>query len=174
MTVNGSLTWTGGTMSGTGTTKVTGTLSLGASGETGDSETLAARTLINESSGVWYGADTLTQEADSTFLNDSASSLEIQGGGTWGSDETTDPSGTFENLGTVTVADGSASTLMRVDFINGATVDVSSGTLHLGDGGFCTSNSGSIKAGFNVAWARLSCSGTTSTTRRIPSTPART
>ena len=57
-------TWTGGTMSGSGITNALGGLSLGASGDTGDIETLAGRTLINAGTGVWYGPDTLTQEEE--------------------------------------------------------------------------------------------------------------
>ena len=62
-----------------------------------------------------------------------------------------DPSGTFENDGTLDVADGSASTLVQTYFVNSGTVNVNSGTLHLGDGGSCTSSPAPVKAGFNVA-----------------------
>ncbi len=49
LTVSGQITWTGGTMSGTGTTITEGTMQpgllLGASGDTHDAEYLAVRTL---------------------------------------------------------------------------------------------------------------------------------
>jgi fibronectin-binding autotransporter adhesin len=153
VTVDGLLTWTGGTMSGSGITSAMGGLSLGASGDTGDSETLAGRTLINAATGVWYDTDTLTQEEDSTFLNDSGATLEIEGAGTWGAGNNPDPSGTFENNGTLDVTNGSATTPVQVQpyFINAGTVDVNSGTLQLVDGGSSTSSSASDKVGFNVA-----------------------
>ena len=108
LTVGGMTTWTGGTMSGSGITNSLGGLSLGASGDTSDSETLAGRTLLSAGAGVWYGPDTLTQEEGSTFLNYSNATLEIEGGGTLAADDDLDPSGTFENNGAITVADGSA------------------------------------------------------------------
>ncbi len=118
LTVGGGMTtWTGGTMSGSGITQALGGLSLGASGDTGDSETLAGRTLINAGAGVWYGPDMLIQEESSTFLNYSNATLVIEAGGTWGfDDEAPDPSGTFDNNGTVTVADGSATTVVQPYF----------------------------------------------------------
>jgi hypothetical protein len=62
--------------------------------------------LINAGTGVWYGPDTLVQQGSSTFLNYSDAILEIEGGGAWGAGDAPDPSGTFENNGTVDVADG--------------------------------------------------------------------
>ena len=113
-----------------------GGLSLGASGDTGDSETLAGRTCSSAGAGVWFGPDTLTQEESSTFLNYSGATLVIEAGGTWGAGDAPDPSGTFENNGTVTVTDGLASTLVQAFFINAGSVEVASGTLQLGNGGF--------------------------------------
>jgi hypothetical protein len=136
VSVGGLLTWTGGMMSGTGTTNALGGLALGASGVTSDWEDLAGRTLINAGAGVWYGPDSLTQEESSTFLNNSAASMTIEAGGTWGFNFLApDASGTFENDGVLTVADGSASTLMEAFFINTGKVQVNSGTLDLGRGG---------------------------------------
>ena len=63
----------------------------------------------------------------------------------------TDPSGTFENDGTLDVADGSASTLVQPFFVNAGTVNVNSGTLQLVDGGSSGSSSASDKVGFDVA-----------------------
>ncbi len=149
---SGTTTWTGGTMSGSGITQcLGGTLYLGASGVTGDSETLAGRTFINDGAGVWYGPDTLIQEESSTFLNYSNATLVIENGGTWGSDdEASDPSGTFDNNGTVTVADGSASTVVQPYFLNSGTVLVASGTLQLVGSGACPWSALAVKAGFNV------------------------
>ena len=138
LTVGGMTTWTGGTMSGSGITSALGGLSLGASGDTGDSETLAGRTLINAGTGVWYGPDTLTQEENSTFLNYSDATLEIEGGGTWGyGSGAPDPSGTFENNGTSLWPTARPRTVVQPYFINSGTVEVDSGTLQLGGGGAC-------------------------------------
>ncbi len=139
-------------MSGSGITQcLGGTLYLGASGVTGDSETLAGRTLINAGAGVWYGPDTLIQEESSTFLNYSNATLEIEAGGTWGFDYgAPDPSGTFDNNGTLIVADGSASTLVQTYLVNSGTVEVASGTLELDAGGACPWSALAVTAGFTV------------------------
>ena len=150
LTVGGMTTWTGGTMSGSGITNSLGGLSLGASGDPSDSETLAGRTLLSAGTGVWYGPDTLTQQENSTFLNYSGATLTIDAGGTWGSGDEIDPSGTFQNNGTLIVADGSASTLVQPFFGNTSTVEIASGTLRLGGGGSCTSSPAPVKAGFQV------------------------
>ena len=148
---SGTTTWTGGIMSGSGITQcLGGTLYLGASGVTGDGETLAGRTLINDGAGVWYGPDILTQEGSSTFLNYSGATLQIVGGGTWGEGNAPDASGTFENNGTVTVTDGSSSTVVQTYFINSGTVEVASGTLQLVGGGACPWNALAAQAGFTV------------------------
>jgi len=150
LTVAGLTTWTGGTMSGSGITSALGGLSLGASGDTSDSETLAGRMLISAGAGVWYGPDVLNQGEDSTFLNYSNATLQIVGGGTLVADTTLDSSGTFENNGAIIVADGSASTLVQTYFINSGTVEVASGTLQLGGGGACPWNALAVTAGFTV------------------------
>jgi hypothetical protein len=148
---SGTTTWTGGTMSGAGITQCLGPLSLGASGDTGDSETLVGRMLINDVSGIWYGSDTLYQEENSTFLNYSNATLIINGGGSWAAyTGALDPSATFENNGSVTVADGSGTSLVAPYFINSGTVEVASGTLQLGGGGVCPWNALAVKAGFTV------------------------
>ncbi len=139
VTVTGLTTWTGGTMSGPGTTAAAGGLSIGTGGTTHDSEELAGRTLINAGAGVWYGPDNLTQEESSTFLNARAATLKLESGPTSNDDSVApDDSGTFENQGTLTVGDGSATTVMRAFFINAGSVAVNSGTLQLGDGGQIT------------------------------------
>ncbi len=152
MTVgSGTTTWTGGTMSGSGITQcLGGTLYLGESDGASDSETLAGRMLINDGAGVWYGPDKLTQEENSTFLNYSNATLKIENGGTWGFDEALDTSGTFDNNGTVTVADGSASTVVQPYFLNSGAVEVASGTLQLVGSGACPWSALAVKAGFNV------------------------
>ncbi len=88
-TIGGMTTWTGGTMTGSGITNALGGLTLGASGDTDDSETLASRMLLNAGAGIWYGPDVLDQEEDSTFLNATGATLQIEDGGTW--DTTTAP-----------------------------------------------------------------------------------
>jgi hypothetical protein len=155
---SGTTTWTGGVMSGSGITQcLGGTLSLGASGDTSDVETLAGRTFINDGTGVWYGPDQLTQQDGSTFLNYAGATLDVNAGagGSGGSDNSGgDGSDTFENNGTVTVnVAGSSTTVTVVQpyFINSGTVEIASGTLHLGGGGACPYSNGAIvQAGFTV------------------------
>ena len=61
LTVSGQITWTGGTMSGPGTTMADGTLQLGASGDTSDVEFLSVRTLDVSGGGTLEPVDTLEQ-----------------------------------------------------------------------------------------------------------------
>ncbi len=67
--MSGQTTWTGGTMSGTGTTVADGTLQLGASGDTGDVQFLTVRTLEVSGGGTLESQDTLEQSYGSTFVN---------------------------------------------------------------------------------------------------------
>jgi hypothetical protein len=155
LTVASMATWTGGTMSGSGITQCLGGLSLGASGDPSDSETLAGRMLINAGAGVLYGPDTLTLGEDSTFLIGSSNpgptpTLQIVGGGTVAASGAFDSTGTFENNGAITVADGTASTDVQPDFVNSGTVEVASGTLHVGGGGACPWSALAVSAGFTV------------------------
>jgi hypothetical protein len=157
LTVATMATWTGGTMSGSGITQCLGGLSLGASGDTGDSETLAGRMLINAGAGVLYGPDRLTLGEDSTFLIGSSNpgpnpTLQFVGGGTVAAAtlEGLDATSTFENNGAITVADGTASTVVVPDFVNSGTVEVASGTLHLGGGGASPWSALAVSAGFTV------------------------
>ena len=67
LTVSGLITWTGGTMSGTGSTLADGTLQLGASGDTSDVEFLTVRTLEASGGGTLESQDTLEQSYGSAF-----------------------------------------------------------------------------------------------------------
>ncbi len=176
LTVDGGTTnWTGGTMSGSGITQcLGGTLYLGESDGASDSETLAGRTFINAGAGVWYGPDVLQLGEDATFLNYSGATLQFVGGGSLDADYTLDASGTFENNGAIFAADGSAATLIQPYFINSGTVEVASGTLHLGGGGACPWNALAVKAGFTVDSVRACCLETIIITKRTRSTPSGT
>jgi hypothetical protein len=128
MTVTGLTTWTGGTLSGSGTTEAKGGLVIGTKGATSDgAEALAGRTLINDGTAIWYARNTLAQEESSTFENRASASLDIQGGSGWGLDFT----GTFLNEGTFSVDAGAATTQVRAFFNNSGRVQVNSGTLGL-------------------------------------------
>jgi hypothetical protein len=137
LTVSGLTTWTGGTMSGPGATDAQGGLNLGQSSQS-DNETLAGRTLVNLGTGAWYDSDTLTQVESSLFLNSAGATLTIVGGTQSFDFLAADSSGTFANQGTMVVADGTGATLIWNWFSNSGSVEVKSGTLHLGAGGIVT------------------------------------
>ena len=97
LTVSGQITWTGGTMSGTGTTVADGTLQLGASGDTSDVEFLTVRTLEVSGGGTLESKDTLEQSYGSTFVNTASDTLDVLAGVSWQSDA--DGTATIENQG---------------------------------------------------------------------------
>ena len=95
LTVSGQLTWTGGTMSGTGTTIAQDTLQIGLPADTDDGELLDGRTLSNAGAATWAGGGAIYQTDGGTFVNSGGASLTIDNDLTWSSDGT----GTFNNAG---------------------------------------------------------------------------
>jgi hypothetical protein len=136
VSVNGLLTWTGGAMSGPGTTVAAGGLQLGANDGNSYSENLAARTLQNAGSATWESTDTLDQSAGALFENLANATLSVQNGVTWSSSN-----GTLDNQakGTLTVDAGTGGTATFDGFVSDeGLLEVSSGTLVLGANGSVT------------------------------------
>jgi hypothetical protein len=157
VTVSGMTTWSGGTMSGAGTTVANSGLMLGGTGSANYSETLSARTLSN------FGTATLTDNSvfgggiaftnGSTFNNEAAASFAIAGDL---SISVSNGGGTFSNAGTLTKSGGtSTSTISVVLNDTGAgSVQVQSGTLALAGGGtLAGTGSLSASAGTTLAFA---------------------
>ncbi len=101
LTVSGQINWTGGTMSGTGTTIADGTLQLGASGDTSDVEYLTVRTLDVAGGGTLEPLDTLEQSYGSNFVNTATDTLDVGGGVNW--ESTGDGTATIDNQGALIV-----------------------------------------------------------------------
>src|SRR5262249_27412906 len=77
VTVSGLTIWSGGVMSGAGTTLAQGSLQLGSAA--GGSEFLRGRTLENMAAAEWLGAGSLDQEDGATFDNLAGATLNFEG-----------------------------------------------------------------------------------------------
>ena len=138
--VVGPTTWTGGTMNGTGSTTAAGGLTLGANDGSSHTELLSARTFLNPAQATWVGTGEIDLDWGCTFVN--------QVGATFA--EQTDlpiytnvgtgqePSGTFNNEGTFTVAASGGTALMEPFLDNSGSVEIQSGTWELSGNGSAT------------------------------------
>ena len=104
LTVSGLTTWTGGTMSGTGSTVADGTLQLGASGDPTTSSISSVRTLDVSGGGTLEPRDTLEQSYGSTFVNTALDTLDVLAGVSWQSD--LDGTAEIDNQGAMVVGAG--------------------------------------------------------------------
>jgi len=136
-----TLTWTSGTMSGTGVTSANGGMSIQGT------PFLDARTL-NVSGPTTFGSTT----AGSTLFLMNGALINSQTGATWslingsgGNGITLNggTTGTFNNAGTFQMTGGTANTV-NVTFNNTGTVNANAGTLNFGGGG-------TVGANYNVA-----------------------
>jgi YD repeat-containing protein len=138
LTVNGTLSWTGGTMSGTGATSVTGTLAISG----GSAKILDVRTLTNGGSATWSGtgnvylSNAAVLSNTGIFLAQNDQNFYPNGG----SGMTVSNSGTFTKAGTA----GTTTVGGGIAFTNTGLVDAQSGTVAVADGGAATGR-------FNVA-----------------------
>jgi hypothetical protein len=128
--VTGTMSWTGGTMSGAGFTTIRASAALSIS-EAGQ-KMLSRRTLNNSGTVTWTDAGGLTLSDGAAVHNlagglfDVRNDQPIDGGTT---------QGTFTNTGTLRKSGGSGTTTVadNVALTNTGTVDVGSGTLFVGD-----------------------------------------
>src|SRR5262249_50323412 len=130
VTVTGPLSWTGGTMSGSGHTRAQGGMTLSGS----DYKYLDGRTLDNSGTATWAGSGLIYTYNRAVWNNLPGSTLDAQ------SDTTFFFSGigalaTFNNQGTFKKSVGSGTTSVEVVFNNSGTLDVQSGTVSLRRGG---------------------------------------
>jgi hypothetical protein len=151
ITVAGVLTWSGGTMSGTGsvTLPATATLNLGSS--SGAVEILDGRTFNNAAPASWLaGSGDIILEDGAVFNNQAGATFTVNcDAGIFPSGAT----GVFNNAGTFTKAAGTGTTTIDVIFNNTHTVNVSSGTLTLENGGQDTADSFTIASGSTLNFA---------------------
>jgi hypothetical protein len=130
VTVSGTGTWYGGTMSGSGATIVLpgGTFNIVNT----ESISLSGRTFENRGATIWYTGGTLqmvnsvlTNDADAQFVVEYPASFDFEGGAP-----------RFDNAGTFVPALGGTTEFSEVAFNNYGTVDFQAGTLSLAGGGF--------------------------------------
>ncbi len=134
--VAGLLTWTGGTMAGSGSTVAKGGLALGLANGSYHQEILEARTLINQATANWVGSGEIDLFSGATFVNLAGATFNEKTNDTIWSDIGVglEPAGLFDNRGTFVVEGGGTAT-MEATFDNEGQVDIISGTWVLsGDG----------------------------------------
>ena len=145
-TVDGTLNWANGTLSGAGVTTIGngGRLIIGSGGVT------LSRTLHNGGVGTWSGGN-LTVSAGAIFSNQVAGVFDITGDGRWSGGA----SAPINNAGLFRQAAGTAGTIITTPFNNSGTLQVLAVTLNLNLGG---SHTGIFS---NAAGATLNLGGGT-------------
>jgi hypothetical protein len=125
LTVTGLLTWTGGTMSGSGRTVANGGMAV--SGPAG--KTLDGRALDNAGTATWTGGD-IAMANGAVFNNLPGGTWDAQGdaGFVWNLVGVTPA---LNNAGTFRKSAGTGTTTVAVTFSNTGTVDVQTGTINL-------------------------------------------
>jgi RHS repeat-associated protein len=162
LTVNGVLTWTDGTMSGTGATTAAGGLVLGGPDGSPHFPTLDGRTLNNAGpvsvAGLTATSGWFEQRHGSTFNNLAGGAFDLDHAFRW---RALTPDCTVNNAGTITWS-GSGTFLFEAFsgfnsgaevFNNSGTVQVRSGTLEVGGG--TDSGSFHVAAGATLAFSGL-------------------
>jgi hypothetical protein len=126
LTVNGTLNWANGTMSGTGTTTIgsSGVLAIGSGGVT------FGRTLNQGGTGTWAGGN-LTISAGVAFNNLAGATFDITADGRLSGSATTP----IDNSGLFRQTAGTVSTVVTAPFNNSGTLQVLVAMLSLGLGG---------------------------------------
>jgi hypothetical protein len=122
LTVNGTLNWANGTMSGTGVTSIGsgGVLAIGSGGVT------LARTLNNGGATTWAGGN-LTASTGATINNLAGGTFDITADGHLNGSATTP----ISNAGLFRQTAGTASTIVTAPFTNSGALEVRAATLSL-------------------------------------------
>src|SRR3989441_512355 len=137
LTITGTMSWTGGLMSGTRTTPIAARATLNNRGTA--PEALSQRTLTNNGTTTWAGTGTISSGDGAVFSNQAGATFSIQNDSAFDNSQF----GTltqFNNNGTVTKSPGTGITTFSVAFNNGNVVNVQTGTLRLASGGTSTAN----------------------------------
>src|SRR5512140_1586045 len=130
LAVTATMTWSGGTLAGTGAITIGpgGTLNL-----SGSTKGFVQRTINNAGTIRWTAGD-LWSGSSATINNQSGGLLDLQGDSGWlhnlGGD-----SPVLNNTGTVRKSGGTGTTPLNVFVMNGGTFEVQSGTVSLNEGG---------------------------------------
>jgi hypothetical protein len=130
ITAGGPFTWTGGSMSGKGTTLIPAGGTLNLSGPS--PKLLDTRTLENGGTTIWSGGDIFLNN-QATFKNLAGGIFSVQADQTMGSNSLLP--GIFSNEGSFEKSAGSGTTTIATLFNNHGRVDVRTGVLRLSGGG---------------------------------------
>jgi hypothetical protein len=130
LTVNGSLSWSGGTMSGNGSTTVAASGTLTISGSVG--KNLSQRAFVNAGTATWAGTGTVSARNGAVITNQVGAVFDVQANATLSQPEGV---ATFTNAGTFRRSAGTATFTIAVGFVTSGNVDVQTGTLSVAGGG---------------------------------------
>jgi fibronectin-binding autotransporter adhesin len=122
VTVGGVLTWTAGTLSGTGKVEANGGMQISGTG----GHTLTGLTLDNAAEADWTGTGGISLGANATLNNLSTGTFYATADATLSGSAST-----FNNAGTFSKTGGSGTTTISVSLNNTGTVDAASGTLNV-------------------------------------------
>ncbi len=160
LTLNEGGAWIGGTMSGSGTTINAGTLTISGT----DGKFLDGRTLQNTGKVNWTGGTICSTGSAPVINNEDGGLFDAQADGTILSrNNSSDPGGTFNNVGTFLKSAGTG--IATIDspwvFNNTGTVEVRSGTLSIGSSGtasgaFKVLSDAKLDFGSDLAYQNLS------------------
>jgi hypothetical protein len=166
--VSGLTTWTGGSMTGTGTTSALGGLQLGATDGAKHFEVIEARTVVNAAIANWVGLGEIDLFSGGTFVNKAGATFNDQAPATIWTDVGIGlhPTGLFNNQGNFIVAVGSGTAGMQAPFQNSGHVAITSGTWNLSGMGKAT-GSFTVNAGTTFNWNKNYLGGTVSGTGRV-------
>jgi hypothetical protein len=147
LTVSGLLTWSGGTIGGTGRL-----LALGGILLTSSANKVLARNLENAATATWAGGN-LFFGFDVTWTNQAGSTFDAQTNGLFGTN-----SATFVNAGRFLRSSGTGSVTVYGQFNNTGSVEVRSGTLEMqgsenDSGSFQVSGGATLSFGGNPSFA---------------------
>jgi len=131
LTVNGSMTWTGGTMKGSGQTIIPSGKTLAISGS--NNKTLESRTLTNSGTVTFGGTGAVRLYYGPTIDNQSGGVFDVQGDVVL--DHFSGDNLTFTNAGTFRRSSGTGTATVEGIFNNTGTLDVQTGTVKLTLGG---------------------------------------
>jgi hypothetical protein len=158
VTVTDELDWTGGTMSGPGSTTSSGVFNSSGSG----TKTLSGRSLTNAGTATWTGTGGITVQNGAGLDNTASATFLIKSDTFLSSGP-----GTFFNEGTLVKLASSATTTIAIPFVNTGTVEVDTGTLrfsgaYIQNAGVTELAGGTLTAAASVSilGGRLSGSGT--------------
>ncbi|WP_107667239.1 hypothetical protein [Cyanothece sp. BG0011] len=137
LTVTGNYDWDGGTQSGTGTTEVDGTLTIGGTGQKFLGASGESRTLEINNGAIWNSTNNLFLQGDSIINNNVGSTFDIQEDSTGfiGIFNNIGVNNTFNNAGTLVKSAGDDRFTIGTVFNNTGTVEANNGILDLGGGG---------------------------------------